>query len=87
MGRWYKAGRAKDTTPCVKSLRSSYTGSYPQRRGDGRAGTNQVVMGDVRTLQGLVVPERFQLTECINLMVLESQLTHKIVNLLFTITS
>ena len=29
---------------------------------------------------------KFHLTECINLMVLESQLSHKIVNLLFTTT-
>jgi hypothetical protein len=32
-------------------------------------------------------PRQIHLTECVNRMVLESQLPHKIVNLLFTITN
>ena len=45
--------------------------------------------GDQRQSLALAAarPRWFDLTECINLMVLESQLPHKIANLLFTITN
>ena len=46
-----------------------------------------ILRPEVRLCENLVWRERvFYLTQCINEMVLESQLPHKILNLLFTIS-